>query len=140
MLSAYEVEQQFLETAGRTNAFLRAVAEGYRQTADEKFAGVRRFLMASVYAHLMAMRSETIADFCTEMYGGPLNAPADFEQVVNPSREKLMELNAICGYYGTDRTVIHIYLDAHLTMVTSGIYGPVLSLDSLICDLKTATA
>lgn len=140
MLSACEVEQRFLDTAGRSDGFMRTVAEGYHRMADEKFAGVRRFLFASANEYLLAVRRETIADYCTEMYGGPLNAPSDFEQVVNPTREKLMELNAICGYYGADRTIIHIYLDAHLTMVVSGICEPVLSLDSLIRDLKTATA
>lgn len=140
MLSAYEVEQQFLVQAGSADGFLSIMAEAYTRAAPDMYANLRRFLMASVNEYLLAVRKDTITWYCTQKYGGLLQAPSDFEALVNPSREKLMELNAICGYYGADRTVIHVYLDAYLRKVTHDQWGPLGRLDSLVRDLKTATA
>ena len=140
MLTAHEVEGEFLEVAGRRSITLDHFHSLYSQVPDEKFADTRRCLGYAITAYLLTLRRETIEYICNERYGGVLMAPPDFDQVVNPTRETLLDLNAIQAFYGADRFIIHVYLDAHLTAVVSGYTGIVDALDTLVRDLKTGTA
>lgn len=140
MLTAYEVEERFLGITGRFDPIIQAIHEAYARVAADKFADVRRTLGYAATAYLLTLRREVIEEYCTAEYGGVLAAPPDFDQIVNPTRETIMELNAIQAFYQADRFIIHVYLDAHLTKVVSGYPEIVDDLDTLVRDLKTGTA
>lgn len=52
---------------------------------------------------------------------------------VNPSSETIMKLNGICGFYGADRVIIHLYLHMYLIQaLNGGDHGELAELDGFI--------
>lgn len=52
---------------------------------------------------------------------------------VNPDGSVIMKLNGICGFYGADRCIIHLYLHMYLVNALTGLYGDSLAeMDSIV--------
>lgn len=87
---------------------------------DQRMDIVRERLYAMITDYLLAERGKVLKDHWDTIDRQP--GLGEVEEV-NPTPEMMMKLNAICGFYGASRVIIHLYLHMYLLNALGGEYG-----------------
>lgn len=126
MRSAYDIEKTFIRDAADEDLNILRFWELVDNLPGERHKITRTRLYAALQEYLLARR--------VEILGGIDLTPEKVTQV-NPSQQTMMTLNAICGFYGVDRVIIHLYLNAHLIDYVSRAPHLMGNLDRLVGEL-----
>lgn len=126
MRSAYDIEKTFMRDAAGEDLNILRFWELVENFSSDKHKTTRTRLYAALQEYLLACR--------VEILGGMDLTPKKISEV-NPNQQTTMALNAICGFYGVDRVVIHLYFNAHLVNYISGTCEMMRPLDRLVGEL-----
>lgn len=126
MRSAYDIEKTFMRDAADEDLNILR----FWELADSLFGDTHRTTRNRLYAALQ----EYLMGRRVEILGGIDLTPEKVKQV-NPDQRTMMALNAICGFYGADRVIIHLYLNAHLVNYVSNTPDLMTPLDRLVNEL-----
>jgi hypothetical protein len=126
-----EIVYAFLNPWTGLDPFLAHQASAYKYLADADSAeGVRARLCATVTDYLLMQRGTRLKEHWETLDAAPGQTEVD---EVNPDQATMMKLNAITGFYGADRVIIHLYLHMYLINALTGEYGGFLDdMDALI--------
>lgn len=116
-----EIVYDFLTPWAAFDTVLKACREIIVNT-DHEVVRARAYATATEY--LLAERGRVLKAAWDETDAKP--GSEDVEKV-NPDREMMFKLNGICGFYGTDRVIIHLYLHMFLLQALNGQYGSYLA-------------
>lgn len=126
MRSAYDIEKAFMWEAAHEDLNILKFRELVENFPGDKHKTTRTRLYAALQEYLLACRVEIL---------GGIDLTPERVNEVNPSQQTMMALNAICGFYGVDRVVIHLYLNAHLINYVSRAPHLMGNLDRLVSEL-----
>lgn len=127
MERSIEIVYDFLTPWARISTVLKACQAILVNTEHPTVIG-RTCATATEY--LLAERGRMLKDHWAKTDAKPGSEDID---KVNPDQSTIMKLNGICGFYGADRVVIHLYLHMYLVNALTGLYDDSLAeMDSIV--------
>jgi hypothetical protein len=132
MTKGDHIVMRFLEAWVPYDAKLSKFREVLHYLDADRHGEARTRVYQAITAYLLTERQQVLNDWALSQ-GRELNA-ADVE-ILNPVQQRMMHLNAISGFYGADRVIIHLALHAHLLGVTEGLDEVNDQMDTLVAEL-----
>lgn len=121
MERSIEIVYDFLRPWHGLDSYLNFTSSALSNLSPKDYHdSTRERIYAAITEYLLAERGDALKDYWKRIETVPGQEEVD---KVNPDPSVIMKLNGICGFYGVNRVIIHLYLHMYLLTAIGVDYG-----------------